>query len=129
MKTHKQEVLAGLCAALATSILLVGCAREEAPEPAPVVRPVKTMTLGTAEMGGRIFPGRVEATNQVDLAFRVGGPLIEFPVREGQFIRKGQLVARIDPRDFQIRLNAAKADFERAVPAFCHKEFGLRVYT
>jgi RND family efflux transporter MFP subunit len=76
------------------------------------------MTLGTAEMGGRSFPGRVEATNQVDLAFRVGGPLIEFPVREGQFVRQGQLVARIDPRDFQIRLNAARADFERAEADF-----------
>ena len=48
----------------------------------------------------------------------MGGPLIEFPVREGQFVRKDQLVARIDPRDFQIRLNAAKADFERAEADF-----------
>ena len=116
--THRQGITAGLSAVLAISILLAGCAREEAPEPAPVVKPVKTMILGTTETSGRSFPGRVEATNQVDLAFRVGGPLIEFPVREGQFVRKDQLVARIDPRDFQIRLNAAKADFERAEADF-----------
>ncbi len=118
MTTQRREVSAGLVAALAISILLAGCAREEPPEPAPVVKPVKTMIRGTAEISGRSFPGRVEATNQVDLAFRVGGPLIEFPIREGQFVRKGQLVARIDPRDFQIRLNAAKADFERAEADF-----------
>lgn len=118
MMTHRQGVLAGLTAAMTISVLLVGCAREEAPEPAPVVRPVKTMVIGMAEGVARSFPGRVEATNQVDLAFRVGGPLIEFPVREGQFVRKDELVARIDPRDFQIRLNAARADFERAQADF-----------
>jgi RND family efflux transporter MFP subunit len=118
MTTQRREVSAGLVAALAISILLAGCAREEPPEPAPVVKPVKTMIIGTAELSGRSFPGRVEATSQVDLAFRVGGPLIEFPVREGQSVRKDQLVARIDPRDFQIRLNAAKADFERAEADF-----------
>jgi RND family efflux transporter MFP subunit len=76
------------------------------------------MILGTVEMAGRSFPGRVEAANQVDLAFRVGGPLIELPVREGQFVGKEQLVARIDPRDFQISLNAAKATLERAEADF-----------
>jgi multidrug efflux pump subunit AcrA (membrane-fusion protein) len=95
MTTHRQEVSAGLCAVLAISILLVGCAREEAPEPQPVVKPVKTMLLGTTDTSGRSFPGRVEATNQVDLSFRVGGPLIEFPVREGQSVRKGHLVREI----------------------------------
>ena len=117
MMTHR-EVSAGLCPVLATSVLLGGCSREEAQEAAPVARPVKTLILGTGEMAGRSFPGRVEAANQVDLAFRVGGPLIELPVREGQFVRKDQVVARIDPRDFQISLNAARADFERAEADF-----------
>ncbi len=91
-----------------------GCGREQAPEPREVVRPVKMLRLGADAGRDVTYTARVEAVNQVDIAFRVGGPLIEFPVLEGQFIRRGQLLARIDPRDFQIRLNAARADYERA---------------
>jgi RND family efflux transporter MFP subunit len=62
----------------------------------------------------RSLPGRVEATRQVDLSFRVGGPLIELRAREGEDVAKGQLLARIDPRDYEIRLNSARADHEKA---------------
>ena len=82
-------------------LLLAGCGGgEEAPEQAPVARPVKVMTVGGPAGGGEFtFPGRVAAGEQVDLAFRVGGPLIELPVQEGEKVNKGQVVARIDPRD------------------------------
>ena len=61
----------------------------------------------------RSFPGRVEASDQVDLSFRVDGPLIELPVLEGDLVSKGQMVARVDPRDYRIRLDAARAEVER----------------
>lgn len=111
---NKAALIHGL-AVLTTVLLLGACGAEQVVEQAPVVRPVKTMTVaGGAESGERNFPGRVEATNQVDLSFRVGGPLITFPVKEGDWIRKGQVVSRIDPRDFEIRLSSARAEFERA---------------
>ncbi len=96
-------------------LLLGSCGGEPVVEQAPVVRPVKTLIVaGGGDVGERSFPGRVEATNQVDLSFRVGGPLITFPVKEGDAIRKGQVVARIDPRDFEIRLSSARAEYQRA---------------
>jgi RND family efflux transporter MFP subunit len=101
---------------LSAALLLAGCGGEEVSEPAPVVRPVKMLTVGavSAESGPLSLPGRVEASDQVDLSFRVGGPLIELPVREGDEVRRGRLVARIDPRDFEIRLNSALAQQEKA---------------
>ena len=94
--------------------LLSACSEKAPPELEEVVRPVKVMIVGTgAGIGGRTFPGSVQATGQVDLSFRVGGPLIEFPVMEGDLVAKGQVLARIDPRDFHITLNAARAQLER----------------
>ena len=100
------------------SILLLplGCGGgEEAPEEAPVARPVKLLTVG-GPAGGEKFslPGRVGAGQQVDLAFRVGGPLIELSVQEGEKVRKGQVVAKIDPRDFRNRVDGAQARFDKA---------------
>jgi RND family efflux transporter MFP subunit len=46
----------------------------------------------------------------VDLAFDVSGTLIERPVSIGSRVEKGELIARLDPRDFQANLRAAEAD-------------------
>jgi RND family efflux transporter MFP subunit len=66
------------------------------------------------------IPGRVQAAERSDLAFRVPGLLIQLPVVAGQRVVSGQVLARLDPRDFenrvqleQARLNLARADFER----------------
>jgi RND family efflux transporter MFP subunit len=95
-------------------ICLAGCGAEEVKEEAPVARPVKTLVVGGGAAGPRSYPASVAASNQVDLSFRVGGPLTELPVKEGDQVRKGQLIARIDPRDFQISLESAKAKYEKA---------------
>ena len=97
---------------------LLGCAEEPPTEMEPVARPVKLLDVSAGAVAERNFPGTVQATNQVDLSFRVGGPLVELPATEGAFVRRGQLLARIDPRDFEIRVRAAKADFDRVEADF-----------
>jgi len=74
-------------------------------------RPVKTVVLegGTGE-GGRFFPGRVLAAQEVDLAFRVAGNLAQLPVSAGQRVEKGQLLAKLDTRDYEIGLQAAQSE-------------------
>ena len=110
---RKSSVKGFAIAAIGVSVVLSGCGRKEVLERAPVVRAVKVVTVGGDNAQTRTFPGRVEASDQVDLSFRVGGPLVEFPVLEGDFVSKGQLAARIDPRDYRIRLDAARAEVER----------------
>jgi len=98
---------------------LVSCGGSEPPPQREVVRPVKLLTVGSGMAGApRVYPGRIEAKDRVELSFRVGGPLIEFPVREGASVRAGGVVARIDPRDFRIRLEAAQAERERTTADF-----------
>ena len=110
---RKSSVRGFAIAAIGVSVVLSGCGRDKVVERAPVVRAVKVVTVGGDIAQTRTFPGRVEASDQVDLSFRVDGPLIELPVLEGDFVNKGHTVARIDPRDYRIRLDAARAEVER----------------
>ncbi len=60
------------------------------------------------------FPGNVRAAQRIDLAFDVPGKVVELPVKEGQDIQKGDLVARLDDRDFQNSLASVKAKYDNA---------------
>ncbi len=60
----------------------------------------------------RAFPAIAKATREVQLAFRVRGPLVNFPVNVGDYVEKGQLIAQIDRRDYKVRLKSAKAALE-----------------
>lgn len=74
----------------------------EPPVEADIIRPVKIMVLDeSARYGLRVFPGTVRAAQRATLSFRVSGPLVELPVLEGQQVLKGQLLAKIDPRDYR----------------------------
>jgi len=74
-------------------------------------RPVKLVTVEPRQDAlMRSFPGIAKPIREVQLAFRVGGPLCELPVDVGQFVKKGGLIARIDPRDFEVRVATLKAE-------------------
>ena len=103
----------------------MGCEEEQVEEPV-VARPVKMMTvsLGGKE-GVHEFPGRVKARLTYPMAFEVAGRIIGFAVKEGQPVKKGQILARLDPRDYQAQLdaeiakqNAARAEYDRKQALF-----------
>lgn len=94
---------------LAISISACSKKKEEV-EVKEVVRPVKLLTVEGKSSGQTIkYPGRIRASERVDLAFQVPGPLIELPVKEGQSVKKGDMVARILPRDFETEIAKARA--------------------
>jgi len=105
-------------------LLLAGCEKATPPS-AP--RPVKATRVGDiSAFASRIFPGRSEATQEVSLAFRVSGPLIEFPVVVGQSVKKGQLLARIDPRDFRINVRKIQGALAEAAATLRAMKAGAR---
>lgn len=107
-----------LLALLATVFLLAACAKEEASEVRQTVRPVKLLTVvSSGEALLRSFPGRVRAARRVDLAFQVGGPLTELKADEGEKVKKGKVLARIDPRDFETAVKNALGRMARAKAA------------
>ncbi|MGJ0516562.1 MAG: efflux RND transporter periplasmic adaptor subunit [Methylomicrobium sp.] len=96
--------------------LLPACGQNK--EPAKVeepIRPVKLMKIGGSLAGKtRKLPGTVRASDRVDLAFQVSGTVIELPVKEGQMVKKGMLVARLDPRDYETNLRNAEGMLAKA---------------
>jgi RND family efflux transporter MFP subunit len=100
--------------------LAVGCGSEPQPEEV-IARPVKMVEVGFGGVSGfREYPGTVEAADRAELAFEVPGLIIEMPVVQGQWVRRGQMLARLDARNFEAQrdadaasLDAARADFRR----------------
>lgn len=58
------------------------------------------------------FPGRVKAAQDISLAFRVSGTILRMHVNDGTYVQKGQLLAELDPTDYQIQLDAAEAEYQ-----------------
>ncbi len=100
----------------------VGCQKAEDEAPQEVARPVKTIKIGAGEIGGvRYFPGRIEASRRVELSFRVPGRVYKLPVKEGDDVEEGQVIAELDPKDFNLtvddrdaKFNEARANYTRA---------------
>ncbi len=89
----------------------------------PAVQPVKIYQIqDTDSRGLRSFPAVVEAAEVAQLAFRVGGEIIEFPVRPGSRVEQGQLIARLDPTDYQLVVNQAQAQYDLAEAQFTRTE-------
>ena len=98
---------------LAFTALLTACGPPP-PEPEPI-RQLRTIQVGAvADLRSGQLPGRARSAQEVDLAFDVSGTLIERPVSIGDQVSEGDLIARLDPRDFQARLQAAEADARNA---------------
>ena len=55
-----------------------------------------------------------DSLNKAELSFRVPGTIQELPVKEGDRVEEGQLLAALDPTDFEIAVKDAQASFDRA---------------
>ena len=99
---------------LVTVVLLNACTEHSTPKdtdslPIPVhLYPVNSEMYSQV----RRFPAVVEATQTAELAFRVGGELQHLPLRPGQHVEHGQLVAAVDATDYEVALEQAEAQVE-----------------
>ena len=85
---------------------------------AAIVRPATVMEVAVRPPEEtRAFPGTVHPARSSRLAFRVGGPLIDLPVQEGDVVAAGTLLARIDPRDFELAAAELAARLDAAMAA------------
>ena len=107
---HSPKLIPSIVAGV---LFLFGC-QEEAPVK-EIIRPVKAMKV--ADQGtftDTRFPGIAKATKEVDLSFRVSGPMITRPVNVGDEVKAGTTVARIDPRDYEVNLRTVQGQLNRA---------------
>jgi RND family efflux transporter MFP subunit len=114
--------------ALALSIigLAAGCSRQTETR-SEEARPVKTMVVTAGdEPIVRTFSGRVEASKSVDLAFQVPGLLVKLPVKEGQRVAKGAVIAQLRQDEFQARLKSSQGQVDQARAALDALQAGER---
>ena len=94
---------------------LFACGGDEQELPPPPIRPVKVFEVeGISGEAVRRFPGSIGASQRAELSFRVGGVLQKIEVKEGDRVKVGQVLASLDPTDFEIRLNDRQATFDNA---------------
>lgn len=122
-----------LCFAL---LALAGCGDREVAEPEDIARPAKLIEIASSSNDRLVtLPAVIEATGSAVVTFQVGGALIELPVREGQQVRKGDVLARLDQRDFgnavqqaQAQYTNAQAEYQRAETLIAENAIARSVY-
>ena len=98
--------------------LLSACSRP-AVDTTEVVRPVRVMEValeGTESTES--FAAQIEPRFSAQLSFQVGGKLVARLVDVGDRVKKGQVLARIDPQDLKLGVQAAQAGLDTAAKEF-----------
>jgi RND family efflux transporter MFP subunit len=98
--------------ALLAGLLLCACAQNRTKTEA--LRSVKTDTariFGATPVSA--FPGKVKASADVNLSFKVAGKIAKMYAGEGDFVRRGQTLANMDNRDYKVQLAATEAEYHR----------------
>lgn len=89
------------------------------------IRTVKADTVRVYGESPRVtFPGKVKAASDVNLAFRTSGPIAKIYVDDGHYVKKGQVLAEMDSRDYAIQLSATEAEYKQ-VKAEAERIIGL----
>lgn len=121
-------VLAGLIFGAYRGLEIMRGQQEEVPQK-EVVRPVKTVTLRSNGKGGLWqYYGTLQGGRRVDLSFRVSGPIRSIRVDKGASVKKGQLLATLDPRDYQTQLKQAESNQAQAQAQYENAEANFRRY-
>jgi membrane fusion protein, multidrug efflux system len=98
-----------IAGAVIAALTLAAC--NKADPTAPEARPVRTISVGQDAEGEIVsLTGQVRAKDDVSLAFRVDGRMVERPVHVGDELKAGQIVGRLDSRVQDNALQSAEAN-------------------
>jgi len=113
---------------LGVGLLLVGCGKPPVQKEA-AVRPVKIHTIGSlTPMALREYPGTIRAYQTAEMGFEVSGRVTEFLVTEGEDVAAGQVLAKLDSRDYDAELKVAEANLAKNEADLARNE-GIRERT
>lgn len=108
-------------------IMLAAC-DAAAPPPEPV-RPVRVTTVAPQVFEGRSsYTGEVRPRYETSLAFRVGGKIVARYVEIGSEVKKGTVLARLDPEDTRLAIQNARAQMSAAQANFNQAQIELNRY-
>ena len=94
------------------ALLSISCGRRA--EQAVRARTVKIVKAQAVDYLDRDFAGMATADDAVNLAFKISGQVSSVDVSKGDYVARGELLARLDPRDVELQMAADKSQYERA---------------
>lgn len=117
-----------LSALLLTLPLLAACSKQPAP-PEPL-RPVKSIRVELQPGSSALtLAGEVHARHETQLAFRVGGKISACYAELGQKVRRGQVLARLEPEDYRLAAQGGAANEAQARSQLILADADLKRYT
>lgn len=79
-----------------------------------IIRKVKVSQVESTSVElTKEYSGIINEAEEVNLAFRVAGKIQKINFKEGEFVKKGELIAELDPRDYQVQVSVAKAQYDQ----------------
>ena len=91
------------------------------------VRPAKVFTVEpTSSELRRTYPAIVLPSSEVELSFRVSGRVVELPVRAAVQVAEGDLIAALDPRDFETQIAQLESQIDQATAQLTALRAGAR---
>jgi len=122
------------CAALVLGVALsFSATRADKPSTLPVAFTPAVPVVAAAVKSGDVpiylhGIGTVDAWNTVVVRSQIQGPLIRIAFNEGQMVHKGDLLAEIDPRPYQVALEQAEAQLAKDQASLADAELDLKRY-
>ncbi|MCH5238896.1 MAG: efflux RND transporter periplasmic adaptor subunit [Muribaculaceae bacterium] len=96
-------------------LLFSGCHKQIPAEKTPVRNVILTEVESSGETYSQTYSGVVEEGKSVNAAFMTGGKLISLKVKEGDRVRKGELLAALDATDYKIGVNQLQVQYDQMV--------------
>lgn len=117
-------------------LFITSCSSDNGEDTNGYEKLVKTATVEEiSSVKQKQFPGIIEEAEEVNLAFRVAGPIQKIHVKEGDYVKKGQLVAEMDTRDYEVQKNAIEtqvnqlqSEYERIAELYSRKSVAENDY-
>ena len=104
--------------AAALCVTLAACAKKPPPPQPPAVTVATPLQMSIVDWDD--YDGQFEAPESVDVRPRVSGYLVALGFKDGEYVRKGQRLFKIDPRPYQAALDQAKGQEAHDVAALAN---------
>ena len=98
--------------ALVLPLYLTACGGKTAKTTTPKTVKVETVK-NNQEQSCPQYPGKVKAAEDINLSFKVSGTIEKIYVKDGQRVRQGELLVKLDQTDYQVQLDATEAEYNQ----------------
>ncbi len=100
------------CLVLVIALFVVSCKSVSKGVDTPRKVKCESVVLVSESLEQNSFAGKVVAATDLDLGFRVAGIISQNSMADGTFVRKGDVIARLDSRDYELQLAATQAEYD-----------------